>query len=83
MTLADPAGGGSRDCERCGRVSGGELEIHPRPRRVCPWRPAGWWERHGTDVTVVDNSSKNLHCLPLERSFEVTRGHQPSFANNF
>ena len=26
---------------------------------------------------------KNLHCLPLERSFEVTRGHQPSFANNF
>ena len=27
--------------------------------------------------------SKNLHCLPLERSFEVTRGHQPSFANNF
>ena len=26
--------------------------------------------------TVVDNSSKNLHCLPLERSFEVTRGHQ-------
>ena len=33
--------------------------------------------------TVVDNSSKNLHCLPLERSFEVTRGHQPSFANNF
>ena len=33
--------------------------------------------------TAVDNSSKNLHCLPLERSFEVTRGHQPSFANNF
>ena len=32
---------------------------------------------------VVDNSSKNLHWLPLERSFEVTRGHQPSFANNF
>ena len=32
--------------------------------------------------TVVDNSSKNLHCLPLEKSFEVTRGHQPSFANN-
>ena len=31
----------------------------------------------------MDNSSKNLHCLPLERSFEVTRGHQPSFANNF
>ena len=26
---------------------------------------------------------KNFHCLPLERSFEVTRGHQPSFANNF
>ena len=24
--------------------------------------------------TVVDNSRKNLHCLPLERSFEVTRG---------
>ena len=24
-----------------------------------------------------------MHCLPLERSFEVTRGHQPSFANNF
>ena len=34
-------------------------------------------------MTVVDNSSKKLHCLPLERSFEVTRGHQPSFANNF
>ena len=33
--------------------------------------------------TVVDNSSKNLHCLPHEWSFEVTRGHQPSFANNF
>ena len=33
--------------------------------------------------TVVDKSSKNLHCLPLERSFEVTRGHQPSFANIF
>ena len=33
--------------------------------------------------TVVDNSSKNLHSLPIERSFEVTRGHQPSFANNF
>ena len=33
--------------------------------------------------TVVDNSSKNLHCLSLERSFEVTRGHRPSFANNF
>ena len=32
--------------------------------------------------TFVDNSRKNLHCLPLERSFEVTRGHQPSFANN-
>ena len=29
----------------------------------------------------VDNSCNNLHCLPLERSFEVTRGHQPSFAN--
>ena len=33
--------------------------------------------------TVVDNSSKKLHNLPLQRSFEVTRGHQPSFANNF
>ena len=31
----------------------------------------------------MDNSSKNLHRLPLERSFEVTRGHQPSFANDF
>ena len=31
----------------------------------------------------MDNSSKNLHCLPIERSFEVTRGHHPSFANNF
>ena len=31
----------------------------------------------------MDNSSKKIHCLPLERSFEVTRGHQPSFANNF
>ena len=33
--------------------------------------------------TVVDNSSKNLHCLPLERSFEVTLFHQLSFANTF
>ena len=33
--------------------------------------------------TVVDNSSKNLHFLSLERSFEVTRGHQPSLANKF
>ena len=33
--------------------------------------------------TVVDNSRKKLHYLPLQRSFEVTRGHQPSFANNF
>ena len=33
--------------------------------------------------TVVDTSSKKLHYLPLQRSFEVTRGHQPSFANNF
>ena len=32
--------------------------------------------------TVVDNSVKNLHCLPLERSFEITRGHQVSFADN-
>ena len=31
----------------------------------------------------VDNSRKNLHCLPLERSFEVTRDQKPSFANNF
>ena len=31
----------------------------------------------------MDNSSKKLHYLPLQRSFEVTRGHQPSFANNF
>ena len=27
--------------------------------------------------TVVDNSSKKLHYLPLQRSFEVTRGQQP------
>ena len=27
--------------------------------------------------TVVDNSSKKLHYLPLQRSFEVARGHQP------
>ena len=33
--------------------------------------------------TVVDTSSKKLYYLPLQRSFEVTRGHQPSFANNF
>ena len=31
----------------------------------------------------MDNSSKKLHYLPLQRSFEATRGHQPSFANNF
>ena len=31
----------------------------------------------------MDNSRKKLHYLPLQRSFEVTRGHQPSFANNF
>ena len=28
--------------------------------------------------TVVDNSSKNLHCLPLGRSFEVTNCHLPT-----
>ena len=33
--------------------------------------------------TVVDTLSKKLLYLPLQRSFEVTRGHQPSFANNF
>ena len=33
--------------------------------------------------TVVDNWRKKLHCLPLERSFEVTRGRQPSFADTF
>ena len=32
---------------------------------------------------VVDNSSTNLHCLLLERSFEVNRGDQLWFANNF
>ena len=32
---------------------------------------------------VIDISRKTLHCLPLERSFEVTRGHQQLFANNF
>ena len=31
----------------------------------------------------MDTSSKKLLYLPLQRSFEVTRGHQPSFANNF
>ena len=31
----------------------------------------------------MDNSNKKLHYLPLQRSFEVTRGQQPSFANNF
>ena len=31
----------------------------------------------------MDTLSKKLHYLPLQRSFEVTRGHQPSFANNF
>ena len=31
----------------------------------------------------MDNSRTNLHCLPLEWSVEVTRGHQSSFANNF
>ena len=33
--------------------------------------------------TVVDNSIKNCITYPFQRSFEVTRGHQPSFANNF
>ena len=32
---------------------------------------------------VVDKSSKNLHWLPLERSFEVTWGRQLPFTNNF
>ena len=27
--------------------------------------------------TVVDNSSKKMHYLPLERSFEVTNRHLP------
>ena len=46
------------------------------------WRKLIWVESYRIGQ-VVDNSSKNLPCLPLERSFEVTRGHQPSFANNF
>ena len=33
--------------------------------------------------TVQETSSKKLHYLPLQSSFEVTRGHQQSFANNF
>ena len=36
---------------------------------------------------IVEDScgqfEKKLHYLPLQRSFEVTRGHQSSFANNF
>ena len=46
------------------------------------WRKPIWVEQYRIGQ-LWDNSSKNLHCLPLERSFEVTRGHQPSFANNF
>ena len=31
----------------------------------------------------MDNLAKNLHCLPLERSFEVTRGHQRNLPITF
>ena len=46
------------------------------------WRNHIWVEsyRIGQLWTIC---VKNLHCLPLERSFEVTRGQKPSFANNF
>ena len=46
------------------------------------WRKLIWVESHrvGQLLTI---QVKKLHCLSLERSFEVTRGHQPSFANNF
>ena len=47
------------------------------------WRKPIWVLVIISYRTVVDNSNKNLHCIPLERSFDVTRGHQPSFANNF
>ena len=33
--------------------------------------------------TVVDKSSKKFELPTAERSFEVTRRQQPSFANNF
>ena len=41
-----------------------------------------WVESHciGQLLTI---QVKNSHCPPLERSFEVTRGHQLSFANNY
>ena len=46
------------------------------------WRKRFWVEsyRIGQLWTI---RAKKLHYLPLQRSFEVTRGHQPSFANNF
>ena len=46
------------------------------------WRKRFWVKsyRIGQLWTIRE---KKLHYLPLQRSFEVTRGHQPSFANNF
>ena len=46
------------------------------------WRKRFWVEsyRIGQWWTIRE---KKLLYLPLQRSFEVTRGHQPSFANNF
>ena len=46
------------------------------------WRKRFWVEsyRIGQLWTI---RVKKMHHLPLQRSFEVTRGHQPSFANNF
>ena len=46
------------------------------------WRKRFWVEsyRIGQLWTIWE---KKMHYLPLQRSFEVTRGHQPSFANNF
>ena len=46
------------------------------------WRKRFWVEsyRIGQLWTI---RVKNCITYPLQRSFEVTRGHQPSFANNF
>ena len=46
------------------------------------WRNLVWVESHCIRQ-LLTIQVKNLHCPPLERSFEVTRGHQLSFANNF
>ena len=47
------------------------------------WKIMGFQNMINSHDVQLVNSRTSLRCLSLERSFEVTRGHQPSFANDF